>query len=109
MCVQLIGSISHLFWCYLYILVFKMGLIGCGLAQASTNVIILIGNLYMKQMQEDLKEARKISILDCRIYKNWLEYLQIGFPSASICFLDWVAFEILALFAGTLGVEQQAA
>jgi len=52
--VQILGSLTHLLWCYIYIIYFKFSLIGCGFAQASTNLVILIGNIHMSRKQKEL-------------------------------------------------------
>lgn len=42
-------------------------------------------------------------------FRNWTEYLYFGVPAALMLCLEWWCFEILALYAGLLSINELAA
>jgi len=43
------------------------------------------------------------------IFKDWLPFLRLGFPSAVSLFIEWGSYEVTSIFAGRLGTVSLAA
>ena len=103
------GTVLHLLWNYLLVIVMDLGVEGTGLAASLTNFIIFLGMMAISQCQRDLSEANKVGLSDSRVFKNLWEYFKIGFPMACVEILDWGKLEIVCLMVGLIGSKYQAA
>ena len=59
-------------------------------------------------LRPELKPATAVSIFNWQVYDQWKAYFNIGVPNVIIIFFDWSTFEVMTLFAGYIGVAQQA-
>ena len=93
-------------FCHIFIRNYGMGLRGAGFAMALSNILIFIAmNIYLLFVEETKKAVRWP---DKRMFKDIRQYLELGIPaSLSLCF-DWWAYEIMILFCGLIGVNEQA-
>jgi Na+-driven multidrug efflux pump len=98
----------HVAWNYLLVVKLDQGVIGTGIAACLTNAFILAGNIHVTNIQPSLKEALDVKLFDPKVFENIYQYLQIGFPSMVIMFLDWTSFQILSMLSGYIGVTEQA-
>lgn len=74
-----------------------------------TNFSMIIDYCLLYYFSKDLlKETNYLNILD-GAFIDWCDYLELAIPSAFIICAEWWMYEVLALFAGLLGVNYLAA
>jgi MATE family multidrug resistance protein len=87
----------HPLWCYLFIFVFNLGLIGAGLALILSHLLIAIyGTIYINFMQP-IPEA--VFWLNRHSFTGWWSYLKFSLPSCLLTCSGWWGSEILAIIA----------
>jgi MATE family multidrug resistance protein len=104
---SIISQTLHLFWSWLFVLHFKLEIVGTGIASALTNFINLSICLFYSSMLNDIKEA--IFFPDKRSFYGLREYLMIGIPQTILVCMEWWVFEIVTLLTGQFGYKYQAA
>ena len=102
-----IGTVLHGFWCYLYIDYYSWGVLGGGLAMATTYISIFTFMTLHSHCIPQIKKALFWPTADS--FTGWGEYLAISTPATIIMCAEWWAFEILMFFAGYISIEAQAA
>ena len=60
MYIQILGTFLHVFWNYLFVVVLDLGVKGTGMSATFTNSILLIGTVYMTEIES-------VSIWDKRV------------------------------------------
>jgi Na+-driven multidrug efflux pump len=103
---QMLGTMLHIIWSFLFVYYFNLGLIGTSMAITSTNCCIFSFNLYYTNKEEGLREALDVSFFDPQVRQNLKEQFSIGIPNLLIVLFDWACFEITTLMAGHIGVNQ---
>jgi MATE family multidrug resistance protein len=102
-----IGTLFHIFWCYILIFKAELDIIGVSIATCITNFSILfLIHLYAYQV-EDIKEAWFLP--DRKTYEGLKEFLKIAIPGTLMLCSEWWLFELLTLLSGYLEVEYTAA
>lgn len=80
-------------------------------AAAATNITyilnMLISDLWIRYLRDD-QFKHMVFLPDKSILQGIGLYLKIGIPGMLMLCFEWWAFELLALFTGTLGVYQLA-
>lgn len=84
-----------------------MGIKGTGTAGILTNGMVLSINLMYTYAIEEIREA--VFWPDRNCFYGISEYLEIGLPSAVMVCLDGLAWHLMSLTTGYLGVNAQAA
>ena len=109
---QLITTIFHFLWCWLFI--WKMDGREKGAAIA-TNITWIMNMLicdcvirYKKHYKEDPDLTQMIRFYDMSVFRDINVYLKIGIPNMLMLCCEWWIFEILTIFSGLLGVTQLA-
>ena len=101
---QLFTTALHFLWCYIFIQ--KMGLRERG-AAAATNITyilnMIIADVIIRMKQNTTFEGM-VFFYDKSVLQGIGNYLKIGIPGMLMLCFEWWAFELLALFTGTLGV-----
>lgn len=73
-----------------------------------TNVTMIVDYVLLRYFADHLlTKTNYLGIFD-GAFEDWWEYLSIALPSAFIICAEWWMYEVLALFAGLLGVEYLA-
>lgn len=110
MYVQIAGTVLHVGWNCLFVLVLKWGVTGTGLAATLTNLLILIGNIIVTNRAAGLEDALAVKLCAPSVIQpsELKKQLRIGLPMMLIMFMDFTSFQVMTLFAGDLGVDQQA-
>ena len=67
---------------------------------------MIISDIWMLKSKDCAKTLTKF---DTSVFSGWGEYLRIGIPGAFMLCFEWWAFELLAIFAGYMGVVSLAA
>lgn len=103
MIVSIIATIFHLVWCYLFLAVFKMDIVGVSIATSITYFMQFLAiSIYCSKS----KSLRKSFFLpDKDTFKKLNDYLRLAIPSTFLLLFDWWSFELLAVFAGFISVE----
>jgi len=94
-------------WCYYFVGVLGLGIVGIGIANVCSSTIQLVALLLFTHAQPDLQEALFIPSLD-QVFPVY-DYITLAIPGTLMLMLDWGAFEILVLLSGLIGVDDQAA
>jgi MATE family multidrug resistance protein len=105
--VQIVTTVFHFIWCYLFITVWKLNVVGAALSLNITYILNwLLLDLYIhfsgccpKTWVTPNKHA----------FENVWEYLKIGISGALMLCFEWWAFELLAIFSGYISVAALAA
>lgn len=105
--VQIGTTVLHFVWCYLFITVLNLRVVGAALALDITYILNwLILDLYVHFS----KTCHRTWTLPTKeSTQNLWAYLKIGIAGAMMLCFEWWAFELLAIFSGYLGVAQLAA
>jgi multidrug resistance protein, MATE family len=70
-----------------------------------TNISMILDFFILKYLaNENLKKTNFLGIFD-GAFDDWWEYLELALPSMFIICAEWWMYEVLAIFAGLLGVE----
>ena len=109
MYIQCATMLLHVLWCYLLVFQFGLGITGASIATCITywlNLSIITALLTFKS---GIVPADSWHFFNADSFRGWAEYLRFGVPSALMICLEWWCFEILALYAGMLSVNELAA
>jgi multidrug resistance protein, MATE family len=102
MTAQMVGTILHALWCYIFVIKLNYGVAGAGIAMTTTYLVqylvIIIYAYCLPQISQALSCPGKQSFV------GWGEYLAISLPATLMICAEWWCFEILALLAGYIGV-----
>lgn len=94
--------LMHFIWCEVFIHKMRWGLAGAALA---TN-LTYFSNMIITDNHSCFSTTRAPFLNKHQLLSHWLEYLHLGIPSALMICFEWWAFELLALFAGLMGVNE---
>ena len=93
----------HFLWCEIFVNYFKLGLLGIGLASTTTSFLNFFITHIVCLVNHDLKQTYfKATIKE--VITDLSTYIRFGAPCAALLVLDWGQFEILAIYAGYIGV-----
>ena len=104
MVAQSTATVIHIFWCYLFVVVLEMDIIGIAIATNITTFTMLFGITVYAQCIGSIKEALFFPTADS--FKNWGEYLSLSIPATVMLCAEWWAFEVLTILAGVIGVNE---
>jgi Na+-driven multidrug efflux pump len=107
MVIQIITTIFHGLWCYLFVHYLDMNIRGTALAYSITQVLTFVILCTYISRLEKLKEA--IFWPNKESFTGLWDYLKIGILAACITSLEWSSFEYMTLMAGFLGISQTGA
>lgn len=93
----------HIFWCYIFINVYKYDIIGVSIATLFTYTTLFIIITAYGSLSEDIKECWVFPNQDT--FKDIPAYLRLAVPGALMVCAEWWTFEILTLMSGYLGVD----
>ena len=97
------GTLLHLVWLYLFVIYFKMEVIGLGLATLLTNLgLVVMIQIYAWQVPR-IRES--MICFNKHALQGWGEYLKIGVPDMVMLCAEWWSFEILVILSGILGTH----
>ena len=109
MYIQGISLVAHVIICYILTYTFELGIVGVSVATWISNFVNLaIVTLYIS-FKEDVVPKESWHFINSDSFKGFGEYLKFGVPSALIIILEWWSYELLAMYAGMLSVEELAA
>lgn len=103
----LIGQALHFYLCKLLVWDWNWSTYGIGVATSAANTANLVSVLTYTSFIEELQEALFMPTFDS--FEGIKEYFYLGSASVMMLCCEWWAFEVVILFAGSLGVSQQAA
>ena len=107
MIAQIVASLIHIPLCVLFVTKWDMGVKGLGYATMVTYFCMLI---FISTYAFSITAVRQsLSWPNKASFANWGEYLGIGLPSAVMLVAEGWAFNILGIFAGIIGINDQAA
>lgn len=99
----------HILWSYLLVFQAGLGLTGASIATCITYWLNLILVTLYLSYKEDAVHKTSWHAFNYDSLKGWWEYLSYGIPSTLMLCLEWWFYEILALYAGMLSVNELAA
>lgn len=107
MIAQVVSSLMHVFWSYIFIIKYDMAIVGTGIASTITAgtalLIMVIYTFFVKEIQE------AVQCPNMALFNNIPEYLAIGIPCAIMTSSGFMAFHLFTFFAGFFGVAAQNA
>jgi hypothetical protein len=96
------GTLLHGVWCYLFIIHMGYGVIGAGIANSVTNMLIVVSTIIYSTFVPRIRIALFWPTADA--FRNWGEYLRISLAATVMGCAAWWAVELLIIFSGYLGV-----
>jgi MATE family multidrug resistance protein len=86
-----------------------MGVIGCGLAMACTNLAIyLLQDRVMKAKLEIAEGAFSVKWNNRRNFEQVRPYLNLALPSLAILILEWSSGDVITILSGYISKNDQA-
>lgn len=107
MIVMVITTCLHFFWCYLFVIIYPLDIVGVSIATFITYTLNFILATLICMYSKDLKSSFFWFTNDS--FTEIKEYLAIGIPSAAIICAEWSCYEILIFLSGFLNVLAQSA
>ena len=106
----MITTLIHFFWCWLFVSYLKLTVLGVAMALNVTYITCFVAQefYYRVYKRNDFKELL-FPFFNRQTTMNWCEYLKLGVPSTLMQCFEWWAFEMIAIFAGLIGVKELAA
>lgn len=103
MVVQIFGTLLHIFWCYIFVHVIALDIVGVSLAMLITYITLLtMISLYASFIKE-LKVGWFLPNTDT--FKDIGSYLKLGIPGTLMLMAELWTFELLTLFASIISVD----
>lgn len=109
MYIGIVTTVLHVLWSFIFVIQLEMGVTGASLSTCITYWLNLIIITVYISFKSDVVEPSSWHFFNKDSFKGWSEYLTYGLPSAFMLCCEWWAFEVLALFAGLLSVNELAA
>ena len=106
MTAQIVATVMHPFWCYLFVIVYKLDIVGIAIAYTITQLTLVVFATVYSMMVEQIREA--IILPNSDSLRDWWGYLRLGFPVMIMLWSEDFAFYILTLFSGLISVQAQA-
>ena len=109
--VQVGTTILHLIWCLIFIKWLNLREVGAAIATNLTYILnMVIGDALIRaQSKSKGTFENMVFCYDKSCIEGLSTYLRIGVPGMLMLCFEWWCFEILAIFAGLLGVKMLAA
>ena len=104
MIAQVAGTLIHIVWCYLFVIVLNMEVVGLGIASNITALTMLVCITIHAQCLSQVSNA--LFCPNAEAFKNWGEYLKLSLPATMMLCAEWWAFEILTIISGIIGVRE---
>jgi len=104
---QLSGILIHVCCNIIFVWNLQFGVVGAGISTSLANFVVILMLVKYSRNQSEIKESL-VPFKMCQ-KQEIQEYLKLGLPSAVMLSIEVWAFEIVTLFAGVIGVDQQAA
>ena len=98
MIAQLIATILHPFWCWLFAVHLEMNILGIGLAYTVSQFILVAFATVYATCLPSISEA--ISFPNADSFKGWGNYLKLGLPTMVMLWSEDLAFYGLTLLSG---------
>ena len=86
-----------------------LDIVGTGLGNLITGIILFFAVHFWCTRQDDLKDAVKWPTREAFEWAGIWKYLKIGGPTTVMICLDWWVWELMILISGTFDEHQQAA
>ena len=106
MVAQSSATLIHIVWCYLFVKVWDMEIVGLAIATDITTFTMLVIVTGYAHCIKSIKETLFFPTTDS--FRGWAEYLRLSVPATLMLCAEWWAFEILTILSGIIGVNEQA-
>lgn len=104
---QLICTVLHVAWCYVFIFIFDLKIYGAGLAVAVTAFSMFLVVTYISHRVTRIEDA--LFWPTSESFDDWAEYIAISLPATLMLCAELWASELFVLIASSFGTEQLAA
>ena len=106
---EMASPFVHVLVAYLYVIVLDLGVIGCSLALASTNLIgYAIQNYFMKRQLLVAAPAFAVKWNDSRNFQEIPTYLSISVPSMLLIIFEFSSMDLQAILTGYISTYDMA-
>ena len=103
----MVSTALHVFWCYILIIKFDMGINGASMAICITYSSNFFALVFYTTIID--KKERSIWKFNRQAFQDWTSYLKLGIPGTIMIMLDMWCYEIITLESGYLKIESTAA
>ena len=101
-----VATALHIFLCFVFVIWFNYGIIGLGLAMTIKDLVLMTLTITYAQCSSHVRHI--LVPFDMEALRDWGQYLSISLPATAMICAEWWALEVLAIFAGILGVMELA-
>lgn len=103
---QVSTTLLHFFWCWLYISHWQLEVLGAAMALNTTYILcFLMQELWIRVIKREKFEHVSAPLFAPETFQEWWQFLKLGVPSTLMQCFEWWAFELIAIFAGIVGVK----
>jgi multidrug resistance protein, MATE family len=107
---QVFTTCLHFLWCWLFITQWKWGVAGAAMSlNISYTLCFSLQELYYRVLKRAEFENLIAPYFSAETTAGWCTYLKLGVPSTLMQCFEWWAFELIAIFAGLVGVKDLSA
>ena len=103
MTATLVATILHPLWCYLFVIILEMDIVGIGIAYTITQFTLIIFVTVYASCVPAIQDA--ITFPNSDSFKEWRAYLKLGIPVMVMLWSEDFAFYGLTLLSGLISVE----
>lgn len=107
MLVMVLGTLGHIAFCYFFVNVLDLGVVGLAYASSIKDFILMLTVMIYSYCSKSTNCA--LVMVNRDAFCDWGKYLSISLPATAMICSEWWAFEIFTVLAGIMGVTQLAA
>ena len=103
MTATLVATILHPLWCYLFVIILELDIVGIGIAYTITQLTLITFVTVYASCVPAIQDA--ITLPNSDSFKEWRAYLKLGIPVMVMLWSEDFAFYGLTLLSGLISVE----
>lgn len=100
------ATVVHVALCFLFVSYLDFGIRGLAYASSIKDFVLIMTVMIYGNCSEKIRPA--LSMPDSDSFRGWGEYLKIALPSTVMICAEWWAWGVVTVFAGAMGVPEQA-
>jgi hypothetical protein len=109
MMVTMCTTFLHPIWCYIFAILFNLGIRGIALSMGITSILnFILINVYIENYKPYPKSSESLKLENLEWHRIY-DFIKLGISSGIIFCSDWLGFEIIILFSGYLNKTALAA
>ena len=107
MIAQVLGTVLHVYWCYLFIEKLDYGVEGLGYATSITYFIQFFVITVNTCLIPKIRDCVFFPTIES--FSGWYDYFRLSVPATVMLCAEWWSFHVMVFLSGSMGVNEQAA